>query len=288
MAKFYQPKETQGVYDAATNTLTVNEGSRVLIGFQCWSVKEYESITVDTSENVVSARYAVNPTTIELEIDTSRRVSFDVTATQEVIMSAVPKNMVKPLHVVVRSMEAMFREKAVGQEKDPAGCWAACLAYYLRAAGLEKRRFIDVVGDFSGLWDSNGFIKVHSLQTQLAQKKARYHAATDRITPNRLPEFLGRWPLLIGFRHPGGFGHMNVLTAYDDGNDLVRAMDPWFPDPPLNSITREQGQVVFDGSEGAFQFTGFITYRPLAYYQKPMGSGTIIVGYPEEYRKRMP
>jgi len=78
MAKFYQPKETQGIYEAGPNRLTVNQDDRVLIGFRAASTKELQGTTVDTSENVVTARYSINPTTIELEIETSKPLVGDV------------------------------------------------------------------------------------------------------------------------------------------------------------------------------------------------------------------
>ncbi len=288
MAQFYQPRETQGIYEAGPNRLSVNQNDEVLIGFRALSPKELQDTTVDTSENVDAGRYSINPSTIEIEIDTSKPMTFTVTATQFVMMSAVPKNMTKPLEVVIRR-STYLQEPAVGQERDPAGCWAACLSYFLAAApGRQKRRFIDVVGDFSGLWDSSGFIKVSGLIQQLARQHARYRMTVERILPTNLSGFVGRWPLLVGFKHPGGFGHMNVLTAYDADNDLARAMDPFFPDPPANSITRESGQVVFNENAGDFQFYGGFIYRPLAYFQSAMPSGTIFVGYPEEYRQRMP
>jgi len=84
---------------------------------------------------------------------------------------------------------------------------------------------------------------------------------------------------------------MNVLTTYDWSNDLVRAMDPWSPNPPPNSLARtdDVGQLIFNGTEGDFRFVGIFAFRPLAYYQSPLrGLGTIFVGYPQEYRNRMP
>ncbi len=288
MARFYQPKETQGIYEAGPNRLTVNQEDRVLIGFRATSPKELQDATVETSEDVETARYSINPTTIELEIDTSKPRTFSVSATQGVAMSATPKNMTKPLEVVIRR-PAYRLTGAVGQGRDPAGCWAACLSYYLSAApGRQGRSFINIVGDFTGLWDSSGFIRVDGLRQQVANQSPRYRMATDRILPRRLSEFLGRWPLVVGFRHPGGFGHMNVLTAYDATNDLARAMDPFFPNPPPNSITRVSGQVVFNGNEGDFQFAGGFIARSLSYFQAAMPSGTIFVGFPQEYRNRMP
>jgi len=288
MARFYQPKATQGIYDASRNRLTVNRFDDVTIGYKAANAQEYQDITVDASEDVITARYSIDSTTIELEIDTSKAVIFSLTATVPVTMSATPKNMIKPLEVEVRP-PGYAGKPAVGQQRDPTGCWAACLSYWLSVApGRTGRRFIDIVGDFTGLWDTLGFIRTVELRSQIAHQHGRYRMTTDRISPNHLEDFVGRWPLLVGFRHPGGFGHMNVLTTYDADNDLVRAMDPWFPEPPANSLTRVSGQLVFNGNEGNFEFTGQIAYRPLAYYRSAMLSGTIFVGYPDEYRNRMP
>lgn len=287
MARFYQPRGTQGIYEAGPNRLTVNQFDQVAIGFQASSLKEYEDTKVDTSEDIEDGRSSINPRTIEINIKTDRPVTFSVTATQEVMMSAVPKNVCRPLEVVIRRPLA-DNVRAVGQERDPAGCWAACLSYYLRVApDRHPRRFIDVIGDFSGLWDQMGMIRVLPLQHQLVQQKARYGMDTVLIHPNRLPEFVGRWPMVIGFLHPGGFGHMNVITAYDADDDLARAMDPWFPDPPPNSITREFGPLAFNGTEGNFSFVGGFRYRSLSFF-RAMHSGNIFVGFPDEYSSRMP
>ena len=222
-----------------------------------------------------------------MNIKTDKPVTFTVTATQDVMMSAVPKNVCRPLEVVVRR-RIYENAAAVGQQRDPAGCWAACLAYYLSVApGRQRRRFEDILGDFSGLWDDLGLIRVVPFREQIAQQKSRYHMATELIMPRHLSEIVGRWPMLVGFLHPGGFGHINVLTTYDVVNDRARAMDPFFPDPPKNSITREFGPLAFNGTEGNFQFTGGFIYRPLSYF-RAMHSGTIFVGFPDEYLKRMP
>src|ERR1700676_2560191 len=139
MAKFYQPSETQGIYEAGANRLTVNQNDDVLIGFRSISPKELQDTTVETSEDVETARYSISPSDIQIEIDSSDPVTFDVTATQPVAMSAAGKNMTKPLEVVVRRA-TYLNEGAVGQGRDPAGCWAACLSYYLSTAtGRQKR-----------------------------------------------------------------------------------------------------------------------------------------------------
>lgn len=288
MAKFYQPQSTQGIYDAAHNRLTVNQFDDVRIGFQAASRQEYERINVDTSERVDLGRASMTATSYEINIDTSKPVRFSVTATEDVAMSALPRNVVKPLEVVVRP-PSYPGKPCVGQEHDPAGCWAACLAYWLTVAdGRSPRRFIDIVGDFNGVWNQMGFISVSALQTQIAHQSKRYNMATDVIKPQQLDHYVGRWPLLIGFKHPAGFGHMNVLTAYDSDADLARAMDPWSPNPPPNSIDLGAVPFVFNGNEGDFQFRGIFIYRALRYVASPMPSGNILVGYPREYLKRMP
>jgi hypothetical protein len=288
MARFYQPSETQGIYDRSANRLTVNQYDTVRIGFRAASLKEYEATTVETSENVEVGRGQADALAYEIGIDTSKPVTFTVTATQDVMMSAVGKEMARPLEVVVRRQNYIGKP-AIGQQRDPAACWAACLSYWLSVAeGRDPRRFEDILGDFNGVWDATGFMNVHALRHQIQGQRSRYRMVTEQVSPNRLDSLFGRWPLLVGFKHPGGFGHMNVLTAYDNSASLVRAMDPWFPDPPQNSFTRFDGQVVFNGNEGDFAFTGYIAYRQPGYYHSPMRSGTILAGYPEEYVTRMP
>ena len=288
LAKFYQPAETQGIYDAAANRLTVNQLDRVLIGVQAINPQELQGFDIGATENVITARYAVSSTRIELDIDTKSPAEFKITATQDVAMSAIPKNVIKPLEVVVRPLTYVGKP-AVGQERDPAGCWAACLSYFLSITpGRDARRFADVLGDFNGVWDRTGFLNVDSLRRQLVAQNKRYRMTTEKLAPDTLDKLIGRWPILIGFKHPGGFGHMNVLTTFGDG--MVRAMDPWSPDPGPNSLMREpeSGQVIFNTNVAeTFKFTGIFAMRPLNYYKSAMKSGTIFVGYPQEYQNRM-
>jgi len=148
MAKFYQPRETQGIYEVVPNRLTVNQYDRVTIGFKAVSPKELQDTTVDASD-VVATRYAIDPTTIELNIDTTTPRTFTLTATQEVMMSATPKDMTKPLEVVVRR-PTYSHKPAVGQQRDPAACWAACLSYWLSVApGRDDRSFVNILGDLT-------------------------------------------------------------------------------------------------------------------------------------------
>jgi len=289
MARFYQPIETQGIYDRGANRLTVNQYDTVRIGFRAASPDEYQAVTVDTSENVDKARYQVDALAYEIDIDTSQPVTFKITATQDVIMSATGKEMARPLEIVVRR-QSYIGKPAVGQQRDPAACWAASLSYWLSVAdGRDQRRFEDILGDFNGVWDRTGFLNVRALRNQIHGQHSRYRMVTEQISPAKLDSLFGRWPMIVGFKHPGGFGHMNVLTAYDSSASLVRAMDPWFPEPPPNSFMRaDDGQVIFNGTEGDFTFTGYIAYRNPGYYHSPMKSGAIVVGYPEEYVTRMP
>jgi hypothetical protein len=69
MTSFYQPKSTQGIYDAAASRLTVNCGDSVLIGFRA-APKKLSDIQVDADIGAILGRYAAGPNAIELRIDT--------------------------------------------------------------------------------------------------------------------------------------------------------------------------------------------------------------------------
>ncbi len=287
MAKFYQPAETQGVYEHGPNRLTVNQGDRAFIGFRAVSPKELQDTTVDTSENVETARYSISSTSFELETNTGKPLTFLVTATQDVAMSATPKNMCKPLEVVIRRPSSELKT-AVGQGKDLNGCWAACLSYFLTvASGRQARGFKDILMDFSGLWSADDTISPAALRKHFADHRPRYRVASENIVPNRLPAFVGRWPLLVGFSRNQG-GHMNVLIACDPSKGTVTAMEPWLPECPDDFIDDSSIPMTWTSKGADFEFTGGIVTRPLSYYQSPVSSGFVFVAYPEEYRNRIP
>ena len=111
----------------------------------------------------------------------------------------------------------------------------------------------------------------------------RMHTAV--INPATLSSYMGCWPMVVGFKAPGGFGHMNVLYGYNRDSGKVKAMEPWFPDTD-NITWTDDGPYLDDPN---FKFTGAHVERPLSYYGiAAPGTGGVLIGFPEEYLSRMP
>jgi len=137
---------------------------------------------------------------------------------------------------------------------------------------------------FHNLWLSDGSISIPGLQQGLRSHNNQFHIHSESISPGSLPSYVGRWPMLVGFKAPGGYGHMNVLYASQGAN--VSAMEPWSPDPGDDKIDETNGVMFLTDPD--FEFRGAYVNRLLSYYQTPVSSGQLFVAYPEEYLKRMP
>ena len=282
MTSFYQPKSTQGIYDAAASRLTVNCGDSVLIGFRA-APKKLSDIQVDADIGAILGRYAAGPNAIELRIDTSRPARFTLEATEQPTMEPT-RAVVKPLEVVVRFRNFEFWSP-VGQWKDASACWAACLSWWLGV--LEDRlplTYNHFLMMFHKMWLPDGSISIPGLQHGLRTNNSYFRMRTEVIRPGLLSSYFGRWPLVVGFRAPGGFGHMNVLYACDQ-SEMVSAMEPWSPDPG-DQFDVQNGVMYLTNPD--FEFRGAYVKRRLAYYQNPISSGVLFVGYPAEYQTRMP
>lgn len=108
---------------------------------------------------------------------------------------------------------------------------------------------------------------------------------TKRINPSSLKSFLGCWPIVIGFRAPGGFGHMNVLYGWGAGGK-VKAMDPWFPDPGPNSLGTDNGFMYLLNPN--FKFSGQLMTQEAKYWEKAApGQSQLLIAYPQEYLDKL-
>jgi hypothetical protein len=138
---------------------------------------------------------------------------------------------------------------------------------------------------FSKVWNKDGTINIAGLQNGIRAQNGLFHMRTATISPTSLDDYMGLWPLLVGFRHPQGFGHMNVLYGYNDSTSKVQAMEPWYPD--TDSDGWDEGEPYL--TDPNFTFTGAYVERPLGHYKTPPpGLGVLFVGYQEEYTRRMP
>jgi hypothetical protein len=293
MGKLFLPVETRGLWDSKSKSLTVYCGEDAFVGFQgsasevgslmfsAWSSKlgECANETYDEGFGKRSAR-----------IDTSAPgvLAFEATDGE--------KNLAPPITIYIERRPAYGQMQAEGQV-DETACWAACLAWWLRVLPdrptVEQWTIVNKLG--VGLSNKvDGTINPAGLEQLVA--KNGYRMKCQRIKQNQLRDFMGYWPLMLGFTASGGFGHMNVLCGYDSTYGTVTTMEPWYPDPIYNSDyeTMDTGEagipLYYSKTTGAaFQFTGAVRTGLSfdSFASSPMKGGYFWVGYPAEYAAKM-
>lgn len=289
MGKLFLPKETKGLYDRANKTLTIFVGESATIGFS-GTLNETQSVRFSAWGNMTGERanevYRVNSGTLEANIDTSSpaRLTFEAT-------NGDGKAMASSITILIRMRPKYGDYNSVGQF-DANACWAACLEWWLTV--LPDRPSIsqlDLIGKASGMWNRDGTINPNKLE--LFVKKNGFKMHTARVQPKDLKDYMGFWPLMIGFKASGGFGHMNVLYNYDWQFEMVDVMEPWYPDPSLDNAyesSEYEGVPVYSkkGSGDPFEFTGGNFHRSYSYYgNNPLKGGYFWVGFPQEYLEKI-
>lgn len=283
MARFFMPRGAVAAYDRTARRLTILAGRQFTLGFRAVTQKEEDDVTVSASEpGAITARYRIAPLVTEFELDTSRPQRFVLTAERSEFMAA-SSSAIEPLEVVVYKQQDLSQVPAQGQDKDPTACWAACLAWWrtaLSQSGRSAATMNDMLLKFAGIWSGDGTINVKAFHEGVRKNYAEFRMVTRDINPATLDTVLGFWPVVVGFRSPAGFGHMNVLFDYNPVTGRVKAMDPWYPDTKKLS-DNEDGVLYLTDPD--FRFTGIVQERSLQYYGQPApGGGTLMVGMPEE------
>jgi hypothetical protein len=289
MGKLFLPKETKGLYDRANKTLTIFVSEEATIGFS-GTPNETQSVRFSAWGNMTGERanevYRVNATTLEANIDTSSpaRLTFEAT-------NGDGKALATSITILIRMRPKYGDYTPIGQY-DSTACWAACLAWWLSVlADRPSTSQLDLIGKASGMWNKDGTINPNQLE--LFVKKNGFKMHTARIQPKDLKDYMGFWPLLIAFKAPGGFGHMNVLHNYGWKNSTVDAMEPWYPDPELDSAyTSDEydGVPVYTkkNSGDPFEFKGAHLHRTYSIYgNNPLKGGYFWVGFPQEYLEKI-
>lgn len=285
MASFFQPTGTVGAYDPTERRLTVLCGSTATLGFRALSQKEEDDVVVSASESdALGARYRMGALRTEFEMDTSRPRRYTVTAQKDSPMMPMG-DVTPPLEIKVYYLaKKLSQMAAIGQDKDPTACWAACLAWWATALsgnGRPSATLNDMLMRFSGMWSSDGSINVKAFHAAMRDKGSDFRMKTRDIVPTTLANYLGFWPVVVGFRAPGGFGHMNVLYDYNPTTRRVKAMEPWFPD--TDNLTQQDDGTMYL-NDPSFRFVGQQIERDVSYYHRAApGGGTVLVGYPEEF-----
>lgn len=289
MGKLFLPKETHGLWDAKSRSLTVYCGEEAYVGYQGTQSEianlefsAFGSILGECAHEV----YDEGPGRLSSGIDTSQPGTLTFECTSD------GRALVQPITIYIR-MRPNYKDAPPEGQLDETACWAACLAWWLRQLpdrpNVAQQDFLNKLG--VGLWNkSDGTINPAGLEQLVA--KNGYRMKTGRVQPGQLRDYLRYWPLILGFTSSGGFGHMNVLCGYDPNFDTVDTMEPMYPDPIYNA----DYDVMSAGAAGVPLFFNKTTGDPFVYdgavrtglsfdsfVSSPMKGGYFWVGYPQEY-----
>jgi hypothetical protein len=167
-------------------------------------------------------------------------------------------------------------------QMDPTMCWAACLAWWLRA--LPDRAEISqstLMVRGAKIWNSDGTMSLTNLRDFYERQNVRIRC--DSVGSTAVNQYFvpSKLPFIIAFRTGVLGGHVNVIHAIDLTTSTVTAMEPWFPDPSsdLNYHFENEGFPVFlkNTDRSLFVFRGAHLKRPISYYTtKPFGQGFLI------------
>ncbi|WP_295441985.1 papain-like cysteine protease family protein [uncultured Thiodictyon sp.] len=293
MGKLFLPKETRGLWDAKSKSLTVHCGEDAYVGFQGTNT---EIAALQFSAWGSSLGECANEVYNEGQGKRSTRIDTTKPGTLTFTVTAGDKPLAPPITIAIRMRPAYRQMKAEGQI-DETACWAACLAWWLRVLpdrpSVAQSEFLNKLG--VGLWNKvDGTIRPAGLEHLATKNGYRMKAAT--IKASQLVDYLGYWPLILGFTASGGFAHMNVLCGYDPSFGTVDTMEPMYPDPIFDSEYQMMGAgdagvpLFYNTSTGApYVYTGAVrTGLSLdSFLTSPMKGGTFWVGYPQEYAAKM-
>jgi hypothetical protein len=169
---------------------------------------------------------------------------------------------------------------------DASACWAACFAWWLKAApGRKPMGQKEILGRASSIWNSSGAMDVSTIKTFYESQHAKM--TCDLVAPPDFDQYVveENLPLIIALKNDTTGGHVNVIHAIDPITNDVKAMDPWFPEPIIGDeweLTKVQGSPVIhnkkDGS--AWKFTGKHVKWPMSYYKMRPYNGKFLICHP--------
>lgn len=294
MGRLFNPPETKGLWSATDRTLTVFVGEEVFIGYEGPEAAKGDarfSASERGSGEYAREVYREGAMRLTVKVDTPRPMTLGFEATD-----GNGRSIAAPIVIKVRTRPDHREVKAVGQ-MDSNACWAACLQWWLAAMpDRERLDQLGLIGRATGMAFRNGTLDPAQLDRLVARNK--FGMATRRPKGDKaLTEHFGRWPMLIGFKSPGGFSHINVIHGHDAKTGAIHVMEPWYPDPVLvanhlDTIDDGNGPPVYiwiDGWNGhaqneTYKFNGAHVTRTFAYYTtRPMAGNEFWVGFPEEY-----
>jgi hypothetical protein len=136
------------------------------------------------------------------------------------------------------------------------------------------------------MWNGDGTMNPTGLERLVARQG--YRMRCMKIQQRQFIDYMGHWPMIVGFTASGGFPHMNVLCGYDMATDTVSTMEPMYPDPVFNSdykaIDSGNGVPLFVDSAGdSFKYSGGVRTGLSRSSFQPMKGGSYWIGFPQEY-----
>lgn len=167
-------------------------------------------------------------------------------------------------------------------QMDLTACWAACLAWWLRALpDRENSSQKAIMTRAAGIWSRDGTLSL--LAVKQLYERMNVKITCEVVSPTALDQYLvpSKLPLILGFRTGVMGGHVNVIHAVDTAKGNVTAMEPWYPDPSMDpnyAFDTNYGTPVYSNkARELFQFRGSHVTRPISYYKtKPMGAGFLV------------
>jgi hypothetical protein len=268
---------------AAGRGFGVQAGERLVFRFTADSPKQLESMNFTTTgpRSRILGLYNMGPYIRDIEVDTRPGEPYELFIERETD-SPLPETVFGPLKIVPRNL---FIEVSAEGQMDPNACWAASIAWW--SSAMRDRPTLTqqaLLMRFAGMWNGDGTINIDKFEKGV-KESSDLRMTTKRINPSSLKGLLGCWPIVIGFRAPGGFGHMNVLYGWGPGGK-VKAMDPWFPDPGPDGLGTDAGFMYL--TDPNFKFSGQLMTQEAKYWEKPApGQAQLIVAYPQEYLDKL-
>ncbi len=145
-------------------------------------------------------------------------------------------------------MPSYYRSLKAEKQEDPRSCWAASLAWWLRAT-VNRPRYeqYELIDEYTNLWiDGDGTITrkgLFDIVTDFRWQMTTQWIQSRQLSPDIIREHLLGGPIYIGYFEPRvGGNHVNVI--YDilgtDDHPRVNAMEPNGGKHKTRNISRYQ------------------------------------------------
>jgi hypothetical protein len=143
-------------------------------------------------------------------------------------------------------MSSYYRTLRAEKQEDPRSCWAACLAWWLRAT-INRPSFqqYELIEEYTDLWmGGDGTVSrkaLYEIVTDYRWQMKTQWIQSHQLTPDVIREHLLGGPIYIGYREPAvGGNHVNVIYDIIGTDELprVKVMEPNGGKHRTRSLTR--------------------------------------------------